>query len=179
MYECIGLSHWPVKWACIYLSLCPSIHLSMALQSFVGPWQLISFLIVYTVGRTPWTGDQHVARPLQIYRTNAQTSMPRVEFELTNPVFERAKAVPALDRASLRAASNCFAKVRLPWWDLRDRVRWEAVKKKALRWNDWYVDLVLNKLWLHYPYACFLFFPVKIMLKCIHIGFWKQCLMKQ
>jgi hypothetical protein len=31
----------------------------MALQPFVGPWPFFfSFLILYTVGRTPWTGDQ-------------------------------------------------------------------------------------------------------------------------
>jgi hypothetical protein len=28
-----------------------------------------SFLILYTVGRIPWTGDQPVARPLPIHRT--------------------------------------------------------------------------------------------------------------
>jgi hypothetical protein len=33
---------------------------NMALQLFVGPWQLLSFLILYKVGRTPWTGDQPV-----------------------------------------------------------------------------------------------------------------------
>jgi hypothetical protein len=27
-----------------------------------------SFLILYTVGRTPWTGDQPVARPLPAHR---------------------------------------------------------------------------------------------------------------
>jgi hypothetical protein len=32
--------------------------LLMALQPFFGPWTLFSFLIFYTVGRTPWTGDQ-------------------------------------------------------------------------------------------------------------------------
>jgi hypothetical protein len=39
----------------------------MALQPFVGPWPLFSFLIFYTVGMTPWTGDQHIARPLSAY----------------------------------------------------------------------------------------------------------------
>jgi hypothetical protein len=34
------------------------VYLSMAVQPFVEPWTLIIF---YTVGRTPWTGDQ----PLQ------------------------------------------------------------------------------------------------------------------
>jgi hypothetical protein len=39
---------------------------------FVGPWPLFSFLIVYTAGRTPRTGDQPAARPLPAHRT-AQT----------------------------------------------------------------------------------------------------------
>jgi hypothetical protein len=41
----------------------------MALQSFVGPWPLLQFLDLYTVGRTPWMGDQPVARPLPAHRT--------------------------------------------------------------------------------------------------------------
>jgi hypothetical protein len=78
----------------------------MALQPFVGPWPLFSFLIMYTVGRTPRTGDQLVTRPLSIHRTtqtqnkHTQTSMPRVGSEPTTPVFERAKTVYALDRAA-------------------------------------------------------------------------------
>jgi hypothetical protein len=64
-----------------------------------------SFLILYTVGRTPWTGDQPVASSLPTHRTTQtqnkrrQTSMPRVGFEPTIPAFERAKAVHASDRA--------------------------------------------------------------------------------
>jgi hypothetical protein len=51
-------------------------------------------------------GDQHVARPLPTHRTTqienkrTQTSMPRVRFEPKTPVFERAKAVHALDLAA-------------------------------------------------------------------------------
>jgi hypothetical protein len=41
-------------------------------QPFVGPWPLFQFLYLYTVRRTPWTGDQAVAMPLSIHRT-AQT----------------------------------------------------------------------------------------------------------
>jgi hypothetical protein len=43
-----------------------SIYLGMDLhvQPFVGPWSLFSSLKFYTVGRTSWTGDQPVARPL-------------------------------------------------------------------------------------------------------------------
>jgi hypothetical protein len=37
----------------------------MAVQPFVGLWLLLQFLdLFYTVGRTPWTEDQPVARPL-------------------------------------------------------------------------------------------------------------------
>jgi hypothetical protein len=71
---------------------------------FVG--RFFSFLILYTVGRTPWTGDQPVARPLPAHtgqhkqNKRTQTSMLIVRFEPTIPVFERAKTVHALDRAA-------------------------------------------------------------------------------
>jgi hypothetical protein len=47
------------------------IHSSMALQPSIGLWGLFfSFTIFfYTDGRTPWTGDQPVARPLPTHRT--------------------------------------------------------------------------------------------------------------
>jgi hypothetical protein len=66
--------------------------------------RFFSFLIFYTVGSTPWTGDQPVARPLPAHRTaqtqnkRTQKYMPQVGFEPTIPVFERAKTVHALDR---------------------------------------------------------------------------------
>jgi hypothetical protein len=71
--------------------------------AFVGPWPLFQFLNLYTVGRTLWTGDQPFARPLpthkttQTQNTRRETSMPRVGFELTILVFERAKTFHALD----------------------------------------------------------------------------------
>jgi hypothetical protein len=57
--------------------------------------------VTYTVRRTPWTGDQPFARQLPHKHriTPTQTSMPRVEFEPTNPAFERAKTVHVLDSA--------------------------------------------------------------------------------
>jgi hypothetical protein len=60
-----------------------------------------SLLIYYTVGRTPWTGDQPVARPLPTHRTtqtknkSTQTSMPPVGFESTISMLERAKTLHA------------------------------------------------------------------------------------
>jgi hypothetical protein len=54
-------------------------------------------------GRTPWTSDEIIAKPLPKYRINAythQTPMPCVGFEATIPVSERAKVVHALDRSA-------------------------------------------------------------------------------
>jgi hypothetical protein len=68
--------------------------------------RFFSFLILYTVGTSPWTWDQPVARPHPPHRTtqtqikHTQTSMPRAGFGPTIPVFERAKAVYALDRSA-------------------------------------------------------------------------------
>jgi hypothetical protein len=83
------------------------IHSSMALQPFFGLWPLLQFRnLCYKGGRTPWTGDQPVARPLPTHRTTqtqntcTQTSMPWVGFEPTIPSFERAKTVHALDGAA-------------------------------------------------------------------------------
>jgi hypothetical protein len=50
-----------------------SDYLSMSLQPFVGLWTLFSFLIFYTVGRTPWTGDQPVARHTGQHKQNKRT----------------------------------------------------------------------------------------------------------
>jgi hypothetical protein len=86
-----------------------TIYLSIYLWLYsplLDPGCFVSFSILYEVGRTPWTGNQHVARPLPTHRSTqtqnkrTQTSMPKVRFEPTVPVFERAKTVHALDQAS-------------------------------------------------------------------------------
>jgi hypothetical protein len=88
----------------IYLS----IYLSMALQPF-GPWPLFQFLNLYTAARTPWTGDQPIAKPLTAHRAAqtqnnyTQTPMPHVGLEPTIPVFER-----ALDRAATVIGNSEF-----------------------------------------------------------------------
>jgi hypothetical protein len=72
------------------------------------------FLDHFTYGRTPWMGDQLIARPLPKQRTtqtqkNAhihQTSMPWVGFEPMIPASERAKAVHALD-CSVTVTGKC------------------------------------------------------------------------
>jgi hypothetical protein len=86
---------------------------SFILSGCTAPcWALVaffSFIILYTVGRTPWTGNQPVARPLPTHRTaQTQTYMPRVGLEATTPAFERVKTVHALDRAIHRDRSPGF-----------------------------------------------------------------------
>jgi hypothetical protein len=64
----------------------------MALQPFVGPWPILQFRNhFYTVGRTPWTNDQPVAKPLPTRRTTqthnkrTQTSMPLSGIRIHDP----------------------------------------------------------------------------------------------
>jgi hypothetical protein len=84
--------------------VCLSIYGSTVLLLDLG--RLFSFLILYTVGRTPWTGDQPAARPLpthrktQAHNKRTQTSMPWVGLEPMIPAFEQAKTVHVLDRAA-------------------------------------------------------------------------------
>jgi hypothetical protein len=104
-----------IPWPCLESNPDSSLHwliLTFVIVYFFSLWlyspldlgRFFNFLILYTVGRTPWTGDQPVARLLPTHRTTqtqnkrTQTSIPWVGFEPTIPVFERVKAVHASDR---------------------------------------------------------------------------------
>jgi hypothetical protein len=56
----------------------------VTLQTFVGLGHFFSFFILYTVGRTPLTGDQPVARPLPTHRTINEHKHPCLEWD-SNP----------------------------------------------------------------------------------------------
>jgi hypothetical protein len=85
----------------------------------LGPGLFFSYVIFfYTVGRTPWTSDQPVARPLPTRRTT-QTQNKRthrhpclwVGFEPTIPAIERATARPIdrqLDIQLWKTISWCY-----------------------------------------------------------------------
>jgi hypothetical protein len=83
----------------ISLSLFP-VAPTLEHRAFVKRFVSLQFLILKTVGRTPWRGDQPVTRPLPTHRTiqtqnkRVQTSLPWVGFESTIPVFERANLRP-------------------------------------------------------------------------------------
>jgi hypothetical protein len=85
----------------LFLSLfpvAPTLEHRASMKRFVS----LQFLNLKTVSRTPWMGDQPVARPLPIQTQNKhrQTSMPWVGFEPTIPAFKQTKTVHALDRAA-------------------------------------------------------------------------------
>jgi hypothetical protein len=100
--------------------------LSVWLYSPLDFCRFFSLLILYTVGRTPWTGDQPVARPLPAHRTTqtqnkrTQTSMTRVRFKLTTPMFERAETAHVLDptatvmgiKRRLNSGNACYHSVQ-------------------------------------------------------------------
>jgi hypothetical protein len=70
------LEHATINIVCSTHSLI--FHSSMALQPFVGPWPIVQFRnLFYTDGRTPWTSDQPVAKPLPSHRTK-QTQNKRI-----------------------------------------------------------------------------------------------------
>jgi hypothetical protein len=59
--------------------------------------------ILQTVDRTPWTGDQPIARSLQEMQTEKEriyTAIPGMGFELTIPVFEWAKTLRKSERTA-------------------------------------------------------------------------------
>jgi hypothetical protein len=39
----------------------------MIVQHIVRPWPVFSFLFLYTIGKTPWTGDQSDERKATTY----------------------------------------------------------------------------------------------------------------
>jgi hypothetical protein len=68
-----------------------------------------SFLIFYIHGRTPWTGiSSSEGRYLHKQNKRTQTSMPRVGFDPTILVLERAKTVHAFDRAAGRDVAQAI-----------------------------------------------------------------------
>jgi hypothetical protein len=88
-------------WISLSLSLspvAPTLEHRTSVKRFVS----LQFHNPKKVGRTPWTGNQPVARPLPTQTKNKcrHKFLPWVGFETMIPVFERAKTVHALDRAA-------------------------------------------------------------------------------
>jgi hypothetical protein len=97
------------------MSIYPYLSIYLSIYGSTAPVDLGRFSVsyLYTVGRTPWTGDQpaqgrylHTGRNKQNKRT--QTSVPRVGLEPMIPVFERAKPVHTLERAATVIGIRCL-----------------------------------------------------------------------
>jgi hypothetical protein len=138
----------------VEISICGSTALCWTLAAFSVSWSF------YTVRRTPWTGDQPIARPLSTHGTaqtqnkRRQTSMPRVGFEPMIPVFERAKKVYALDRAATvidgwrYAFPNLFLERHFSFWDL-SFPRWSHSYCGHGVCSDWWISNIRPPARLH------------------------------
>jgi hypothetical protein len=76
---------------------------------------VLQFLHHKPVGRTLLVGDQSAARPLPTHRS-IQTSMPRMGFEHTTPVFKQTKVVHASDLAATVIGSYFLSAPVNPSW---------------------------------------------------------------
>jgi hypothetical protein len=80
-------------------SIYPSINLWLY-STIIGPWPLFQFLILYTVGWIPWTGDQPVARTLRTQAQNKRTHR--------HPCLELDSSVRASKNSSCpRSCTHC------------------------------------------------------------------------
>jgi hypothetical protein len=72
-----------------------------------APWPLFQFLNLYTVGRTPWTGDQPVARPLPTHRTT-QTEQTHTDIHALSGIRTHDYSVrTGEDGSCLRPRGHC------------------------------------------------------------------------
>jgi hypothetical protein len=107
--------------------------------------RFFSFLILYTVGRTPWTSDYPVARPLSTQRTtqtqNKRThiAMPQVGFEPTIPAFERARTVDASESAATVIDMCCY----MYSWNLQKKAI-VCVNTRLIKWTDFLTYSLTN-----------------------------------
>jgi hypothetical protein len=82
---------------------------SSKLQQIVllEPWPLSQFLDLYTVGRTPWTGDQAVWRPLPTHRTT-QTQNKHTDIHASSRIRTHDPSVrEGEDSSCLRPCGHC------------------------------------------------------------------------
>jgi hypothetical protein len=165
---------------------CLSIYGSTVLIN--GSWPLFQFFILHTVGRTPWTGDQPVARPQPTHRTTqtqnirTKTSMPWVGFEHTIPAFERAKTVHALDRGATATGNEFHYLIQLTFQygnevDKHSKMfhfGLTAINLNRYINNLFTIRLTSHNVWRYLPSG---FVPVlmrKASLKWVYIGVGKD-----
>jgi hypothetical protein len=73
----------------------------MALQPFVGPWPFLQFRsLFYTDGRTPWTSDQAVSRPLYTLRTTHTQNNAHTDIHASSGIRTHDPSVRASEDSS-------------------------------------------------------------------------------
>jgi hypothetical protein len=89
----------------MYLSVCLSVCVWLC-SPLLDLGQFFSFLILFTVGRTPCTGDQPVARPLRTHRTTQHKINTDIN-ELSGVQTHDPSVRGNEENAFLRARSHC------------------------------------------------------------------------
>jgi hypothetical protein len=87
-----------------------SIYLSLYLWLYspCGPWPLFQFLNQYTVGRTPWTGDQLFSMPLPTNRTTQPQNKTLADIHASSGIRAHDPSVLAgEDSSCFRLRSRC------------------------------------------------------------------------
>jgi hypothetical protein len=111
-----------------YLPTCLSIYISMLLSSYLSisgsetTWTLAAFSVSYTDGRTPWTGDQPMARPAPTQRINAHRH-PCLEWD-SNP---RPQVRAGEDGSCARLRGHCRGHVKIAKW--KKKSHWYIVTR--------------------------------------------------
>jgi hypothetical protein len=163
-----------VSTAPLLLSFIASI---MALQPFVGPGRCFSFLFLYSVDRTSWTGHKAVARPVPTHRTaKAQTSTRGVGIEHTAPVFELDKTARPLHYTctDIRVYKDHFpvsSSLHYTCTDIRVYKDHFPVSS-SLHYTC--TDILVHKV--HFPVSSFLHYTcTDILVHKVHL-YWHTCL---
>jgi hypothetical protein len=105
------------------------IHSSMALQPFVGPWPILHLRnLIFTNGRTPWTSDQPVVRPLP---TGQHKQNKRIDIHALSGIRTHGSSIRARENSScLRPCGHCDRIVIL-------KGRWrEYLDRREMKWQE-------------------------------------------
>jgi hypothetical protein len=108
-YTCMGLDVNSVGKHGICLNLLKALAtiLLWPYSPLLGPGRFFTFLILYTVGRTPQTGDQPVIRPLPTHRTTQTQNKHTYVHNLIGIRTHNACGRASEDSSYRRLCSHC------------------------------------------------------------------------
>jgi hypothetical protein len=108
IYLSIYLSYYLPTYLLTYLSVCLSLSVSLWLYSpLLDLGRFFNFLILYTVGRTPWSRDQSVTCPLLTHRTTQTQKKTHTDIHALSGIRTQDPSVRASkDSSCLSAAAG-------------------------------------------------------------------------